>query len=210
KITVREARKKSNLKVVVYDHPNNAEQSSKEAHNKLNLHDQRVSDTLLALFVHQLHQRQNESIQSRSRYNHKKTNHILPSRLTNGTIPTRTKSQNDSTERQQHDGVHRVGRELVPHKKEREDGSESEVRSLNKRSSGHGKTTYAASVEVIVEAGEDADDGGGDEQRRFHGDKGNENDGKGSGFEEAGEPHAFAAVDEVKTHYEWASRGAYG
>ena len=164
-------RKVANLKVIVYYHPNSTEQSSKEAHNQLNLHDQRVSDILLGLLVNPLHKRQNEPIQRRSSQDHNKPYHVLPSGLTIRTVPTGTQCQNHSRNSQQHYGVHRISRELLLHQEESEDGGEREVGGLNKGKGGHGKKGYAVRVEVVVEAGEDADDGRSNKQRRLHREK---------------------------------------
>jgi len=59
----------------------------------------------------------------------------------------------------------------VLNEEEGEESGEGEVRGLDEGGSGDGEARYAAGVEVVVEACEDSDDGGGEKERKFDGEE---------------------------------------
>lgn len=78
------------------------------------------------------------------------------------------KRQNAGADSEQNDGVYGVRRELLPHEKEREERGEAELRCDDEGGSGDRKPRHAVGVKVVVEAGEDSDEGGGGEERGLH------------------------------------------
>nr|GMD77835.1 hypothetical protein Iba_chr13cCG7200 [Ipomoea batatas] len=154
------------LEILVYNHTNGTKSRRKETHHQLDLQNQRIGNRLLCLLVHQLYPRQNKPVQKRRQKRENKPQNILLVRLPVRPVTARPERQNPGAHGQQHDGVDRVGRELLLHQQKRESGGEAEVGGYDEGLGGDGELGHAVGVEVVVEAGEDADGGGGGEYFR--------------------------------------------
>lgn len=111
----RERDRKGNLEIVVNQHPDGANASSKQTQHHLNLHNKGVADFLFSFLVRQLNQRQNKPIQNSRSQGHQKPNNIFPARFVRRPVTARMHSQNAGSYRQQKHGVYGIRSELLPH-----------------------------------------------------------------------------------------------
>lgn len=220
------------MKIFVDDHANGAEGRGAEPDDELDLDDERVGDGAArrVACLAELHGGQQEPVERGGAQHHAEPGAVLRRRHPRGPVPSGVHPQHGRADREQHHGVHRGGREPLPHEQQREGGREHQLRGEKDRGGGHWQIGLPVRVEEVVDAGHDADGRRRGQESRRHeeelaaaamilevaaaaGEGGAERDEEqrpAGGLEQAGEPLAGAAVDEVCAEEQRAARRAGG
>ena len=222
----------THLEVLVDGHADGAERGGEEPHHQLHLHHQRVRDRAAAACcrrapVRELDQRQDEAVERRGAERQREAQQVLGSGDAPGAVGRDVQAQHGGAHGQQRDGVHRGGRQPLPHDEEREEHREGELRRDEDRGGGDGEVPEAVGVDVVVGARGDAEARGGQQHARRR-----EQDGDGAaplvagaargvgsrhgdqkewpadGLEARGQPLPLAALVVVEADEERPRRGA--
>jgi hypothetical protein len=180
----------------------------------------------------ELHGGQHESEQRGGAQRHGEPGSVLRPRHPRGAVPAGVHPEHGGADAEQHQRVHGEGREPLPHEEQREAGREGQLRGDEDGGGGHGQVGQAVGVEQVIEAHQDADHHGLRQEPRRHEEEErvgaglcgrrravdddaaaattegeverDEQERGAGGLEEAGEPLAVAAVEEVGAEEERA------
>ncbi|KAK9162319.1 hypothetical protein Syun_003221 [Stephania yunnanensis] len=139
-----------------------------ETNIKLKLQDHSEIQNASCFGITKLNTRPYEADQARACKSQEEPEQVPFSGHTGRPITASSQPQQDRPQSHRHDGVDRKRSELLPHDDPRKHRNESKLGGVEDRSGGHREVGQPESVQEVIEANEDSDNGTGDKELGLH------------------------------------------